>query len=330
MGAEREMDGFGRDLLVLIPVFDDWASLSLLLGKLDRVLADAGRSADVLLIDDASTEPVGEQLSGPFSALERIELLRLRRNLGHQRAIAIGLAHCEEHLEVGSLVVMDGDGEDDPADVLRLADHCAASTEPRIVFAKRERRSEGLLFRLGYLLFKFVHRLLTGRRVCVGNFSCIPGLLLARLVVVSELWSHYAAAVMKARLPTDMIPTRRASRLAGKSTMNFTALVTHGLSAISVFADTVGVRLLIATSVLVGLLLSAMATVVFVRFGTDLAIPGWATTSFGLLLVVVMQLVATGVVLIFVTLGGKQATSFIPTRDYRWFCEDRARVFPRA
>ena len=44
-----------------------------------------------------------------------------------------------------------------------------------------------------------------------------------RLVVVSELWNHYAAAVLRSRIPYAIIPTDRGTRIAGKPTMNWTA-----------------------------------------------------------------------------------------------------------
>ena len=89
--------------------------------------------------------------------------------------------------------------------------------------------------------------MLTGERVRVGNFSAIPPSLLPRLVAVSELWNHYAAAVFKSRIPYITIPTARGVRYAGQSTMNYVALVTHGLSAMAAFGDRIGVRLLMAT-----------------------------------------------------------------------------------
>jgi hypothetical protein len=59
------------------------------------------------------------------------------------------------------------------------------------VFAARTRRSESLTFRIGY-----------------------------HLVVISEFWNHYAAAVIKARLPHETVDTSRARRLGGQSSMN--------------------------------------------------------------------------------------------------------------
>src|SRR5262249_37876231 len=145
----------------------------------------------------------------------------------------------------------DGDGEDDPADVPRLVQRCREEGFEKIVFAERTRRSETLAFRAFYGLYKVVHVLLTGIRGRVGNFSVVPPARLESLVVVSELWNHYAAAAFKSRQPLCLVPTRRASRLQGRSRMNFVDLVAHGLSAISVFGETVGVRLLVLACLLI-------------------------------------------------------------------------------
>ena len=103
------------------------------------------------------------------------------------------------------------------------------------------------------------HRVLTGHGVRVGNFSVIPRERLSCLVATSELWNHYAAAAFPSRQPYATVPTRRADRLDGRSKMNFVALVIHGLSAISVYSDAIGVRLLIATLAMIGLDLAALA-----------------------------------------------------------------------
>jgi 2-polyprenyl-3-methyl-5-hydroxy-6-metoxy-1,4-benzoquinol methylase len=81
--------------------------------------------------------------------------------------------------------------------------------------------------------------MLTGISVRVGNFSILPRSYLSTLIVLSELWNHYAAAVFRSRLKFEMIPIPRGRRIAGASRMNFVSLVTHGLSAASVFSDIV-------------------------------------------------------------------------------------------
>ncbi len=319
-GAPRENGG---EVVVLIPVYNDWASLQLLLPALDSALGAHFRTADVLIVDDGSItpEPDVEPEQQPFTALGRIDVLRLRRNLGHQRAIAIGLAYVEERSSATAVVVMDGDGEDDPADVPRLLERLDDTGGGMIVFAERARRSESLGFRFFYALFKLVHVLLTGRGVRVGNFSAIPRKRLASLVVVAEVWNHYAAAVFRSRQPHCLVPTHRARRLRGRSSMNFVSLVTHGLSAISVYSDVVGVRLLVVSLMLAGLMLGGIAGAVIVRLATSWAIPGWASTTVGLLLILFIQAVMAAFMLSFVVLGSRHGMTFLPRRDYAFFID---------
>src|SRR5262249_6940606 len=116
------------ELLVAIPVFDDWEALARLLPRLDAALAGAGLPASVLIIDDASPRSAPPAtFAGPFGALRAIDVLRLARNLGHQRAIAIGLAHLRAERTFDAVVVMDGDGEDRPEDVPRLVEALRAT-----------------------------------------------------------------------------------------------------------------------------------------------------------------------------------------------------------
>ena len=84
--------------------------------------------------------------------------------------------------------------------------------------------------------------------------------------------------------------------------MNFVSLVTHGLSAISVYGDVAGVRLLLGTCGLIFLSVTGISLVVVVRFVTDLAIPGWATYVVALLLIILMQAVTLSLFFIFLVL----------------------------
>jgi hypothetical protein len=317
------------DLAILIPIYEDWEAVALLITQIDEVATQLPLPVRVLIVDDGSTTPPtpGFLALAP-KCLVSIDIITLRRNLGHQRALAVGLCYVEQ-LAPSAVVVMDGDGEDAPSDIPRLYQEYMRHGGRQAVFAERLRRSEGMLFATFYHLFRLVHWLLTGVRVRMGNFSLMPWRLLHRLVVVSELWNHYCASFLKARLPYATVPTTRAVRLAGKSRMNFVALVTHGLSGMSVFSDRVGVRLLAGVVVAAMGAMGALAAVFVVRFATDLAIPGWATYTTGFVLVLLSQLFVLMLVFVFVVLGNRNATAFIPARDYAPFISSVRRAVPR-
>ena len=315
-------------ILFVSPVFNDWDSLKTLLQSLDTILQEQGLRADVLAIDDASSIPVKDTLQRlNLTAIDHVNVLRLRRNLGHQRAIAIGLAYAETHYSADIAVVMDGDGEDTPEDAIRLIHACWAAGQQKIVFARRSQRSESILFKLFYRAYRSTYRLLTGFDIQVGNFSAIPFGLLHQLVVVSEIWNHYAAGVLKSKLPNMDIPTRRGYRYYGQSKMNVASLITHGLSAISVHGELVGVRLLMASCGLIVLTAITLLAVVGMRLMTDWAIPGWTSYLVVALVSVILQAFIISLAFIFLVLIGRNDTNFLPNWDYHHFVMALDEVF---
>ena len=169
--------------------------------------------------------------------------------------------------------------------------------------------------------------MLTGVAVRVGNFSIMPFSYLRTLLVVSELWNHYAAAMHRAGLPFVMVPIPRGQRIAGRSTMNFVSLVTHGLSAISVFGDIVGVRLLIAS--VLGAFVAAVCVfiVIGIRFFTSYAIPGWATAAAGTLTVIVIQLMTVATSFTLFMLFSRFHIGFVPLRDSELFVAETVEIY---
>lgn len=322
--------GFGDDLIVLMPVYNDWKALSLLLPRLDRALASSDFKARVVVVDDGSTATTPAALGqSHFEAISSIDFVSLRRNIGHQRAIAVGLCYIEANSPRSTVVIMDSDGEDDPKDVSPLVHECVAQGNEKIVFAARTRRSEGFVFTFFYHLYRLFHYLLTGIHVRVGNFSVIPPQALKRIVAVSELWNHYAAAVHKAKLPLILVPTKRAKRLEGEPRMDMISLVAHGLSAMAVFGDRIGVRLLFVIGLGMVLTLIGLASVFAIRLATDLAIPGWATYLTGILLIILMQMLLSILVFVFVILAARNTVSVIPTRDYVHLIDACHRIYGR-
>ena len=321
----------GHDLtLFCIPIFEDWESVLRVLADLQTVLPRLGGPAAVLLVDDGSTTPPPAQQLGLLAGFTSIEILTLRRNVGHQRAITLGLAYIHRHRPCRAVVVMDGDGEDGPDDVPLLLERCRDTGFAAIVFAKRTRRSEGPLFLVGYHGFRAIHYLLTGLPVEVGNFSAIPYVLLDRLVGISEMWNHYAAAVIHARLPIEKVPIPRRSRLLGTPQMNVTDLVIHGLSAISVYGARIGVRLLGLAGVLMVVTAAAILGVVGMRWSASVPIPSWVVTVAGFLVVGLLNLLMLSMIFVLFVLQSRNNSLFLPIRDWEHFIAGVNLVRPAA
>ena len=318
-------------MVVLIPLFNDWEAADLLLGELDRTFAQSGTSAEVLLVDDGSTESMPSGFArGHFQALDAVDILHLRRNLGHQRAIAVGLVHVYEKRPCGAVIVMDSDGEDRPADIARLMERFHAEGRRSIVFAARSKRLERWPFRILYRLYRLIHRALTGDPVRVGNFSVVPFESLAKLVVVPEIWNHYAAAVIRSRMRFCSIPIARGRRVAGKSKMNFIGLLLHGLSAFFVYGDIVGARLLVGIALALILEVALIVAWTGVRVTASPSLLSVAAYLAGLLGIVLLQAIPIALMLVFSVIGSRVNVGCLPIRDCPYFVNSVVRVFPVA
>jgi len=317
-------------LTILVPVFNDWAAARFLVEQLDSVFGQHGLTAQIIFVDDGSLERVPDQFPAtPPRNIQQIQSVELRTNLGHQRALCVGLVHLERSGISSPVVVMDSDGEDAPSDIPRLLEKFVAEGSRKVVFAARRLRAEGVVFRFFYKLYRTIHRVVVGFDPRFGNFSVLPSAVLERLVVTSDLWNHYAATVVKMKLTYSTVPIDRSKRFAGESRMGFVGLVIHGLSAMSVFGDTVGVRLLISCGVF-GVLTTILIVAAFiVKVATNLSIPGWATYVTGLLLLLLSQLVVLSLVFIFVALYSRGQSSFVPARDCPIYIGNVRTVFIR-
>ncbi|MBZ5645617.1 MAG: glycosyltransferase [Acidobacteriia bacterium] len=317
------------DIVIIMPVYEDWDAAIQLCRNIDAVLRQEGSlRASLLFIDDGSTLTTYER-GLPFQpeAIDRVAVLRLRRNLGHQRAIAVALAHIQSHWTGDAVVVMDADGEDRPEDIPVLLGAMRNAGRPTAVFAERGRRLESLSFRLMYRCYSLLHRVFTGRDIRFGNFSVLPWSYLDSLVVCPELWNHYSATFLKSRLPYIRVRCDRGRRLAGESRMNFVSLVTHGMSALFANQEVVGTRLLLTTVLTAGCFFLLIGAIVGVKLFTHLTIPGWVAITIGLSFLLLGEFLVGCFILVFSVMMTRSHLGFLPTRDYAYFVAQETTLY---
>ncbi len=303
-------------LVIIIPVFNDWGSVTILLKEITKLVHSSHSFLpQVLLIDDGSTEYeplLATNLEFP------IEIIHLQRNVGHQKAISIGLSYATKEKVFDYAIIMDSDGEDKPEDIENLL-RIAQEKKNKIVFAHRAKRNESLRFKLLYKLYKIIFKVLTGVPISFGNFCAIPNALAQRLIYVSEIWNHFSGGIIKSKLPYQLYSTQRGIRYLGKSKMNFQSLVLHGLSSVSVHIDTVSVRLLLASLIFLCVATVLIIFVAGIKLFTQLAIPGWTSNIILGLTLVFLQALFLSVLLVFIILSYRTQKNFIPATDYTVF-----------
>ena len=135
------------NVIFVMPVYNDWDAAGALIEHLDTVISESQVCSRIILVDDGSTRPNPQCLvMKPLQHISAVYILRLRKNLGHQRAIAVGLTYIQQKMPCDAVLVMDADGEDKPEDVPRLIEEFNKEKGERVIFAERVKREESLLF----------------------------------------------------------------------------------------------------------------------------------------------------------------------------------------
>lgn len=311
----------GKSVVVLIPTFNDWDSLASLLPLIDRELKRIGARGKVIVIDDGSTVHTGRQRLSDLSLLsihDRL-IVTLTRNLGSQRAIAIGLSYVADNEKADYVVIMDGDHEDDPVYIPNLLAACNEKGDQQIIFAERTKRSEGSVFRLLYAGYQVLYKILTGLPISIGNYSAIPFDLTRRIASIAELWRHYPASIMRARIPFSTIRAARSKRAIGESKMSLVPHVVHALSGFSVHGEVVAVRVILFMLAIGLLVLAALALLFGIRIFTDIAIIGWTSQVVAILTVLLFQLAITIILMAMFVISQRAQEPAIPASTYRVF-----------
>ena len=270
--------------VVVTPVFEDVQAATRLFQEL---AATFGHQVHVVAVDDGSVrQPMDAQVMNTAGLIGTV--IRLRRNIGHQRAIAVGLSYVAEHMQTTPrVVVMDSDGEDLPGSIPDLLEQLTAD-DVDLVVAQRRTRVETLRFKTFYAIYKRLFKLLTGRNISFGNFMALKPAAVKRLTAMHELWTHVASCVLASRLRVATCALDRGPRYAGKSKMNFVGLALHGFRGVMVFAEDVLVRVGIASALIGSLaIVGGLASIVLKVSG--FATPGWFSVALGVLLIVFLQ-----------------------------------------
>jgi len=108
-------------LSVVVPIFDERDNIVPLFEELSDVLLGMREAFEIIFVDDGSSDGSLEILEGLASKEDSIKLVSLRRNFGQTAAMMAGIDHAS-----GAVIVpMDGDRQNDPADIPRLLDRIA-------------------------------------------------------------------------------------------------------------------------------------------------------------------------------------------------------------
>tara|TARA_A100001015_G_scaffold272827_1_gene327725 strand:- start:662 stop:1534 length:873 start_codon:yes stop_codon:yes gene_type:complete len=229
-----------KKFIILIPVFNDWESLSKLIKDISVELKEFKKDEfKFVILNDGSTNS-RPKFDKPENILS-IKILNMKINKGHTFCIAFGIHYVLKNEEFDNLILMDGDGEDRPEEVISLIKKNLKNLEKSVI-AKRVKRSEGILFTFLYQIHKLITLIFTGHNINFGNFTFLTKKDLTSLSKEPLLWKSYSASFKKNIKNFTHINSIRGKRFFGPSKMSFFKLVFHSLSIIAVFKHQVFLR----------------------------------------------------------------------------------------
>ena len=241
-------------LKILIAVYNDWSSLDILLGEIYKKLNNTvWKNYEIYIVNDASTIEIPEKIR------RKTKIINLFNNIGSQGAISIGVKYIQKNIDdITHLLIMDSDGEDKPEDIIRLLDECKIN-ENKIVFARRKKRKESVLFRALHFIYKKIFKMLIGKDLDFGNFSCMTKANLNKIVNINNLQTHYSASILRSKIPFSKIDCEKGFRIEGSSKLNFWKHFAHALMSLSVFVDLIAIKFFFIS--LVGIVLSIISAI---------------------------------------------------------------------
>ena len=225
---------------ILIPIYNDWQSLSKLLKEINNLPIRSEFQISIIVVNDASNHD-REDKEETLNNIQSVKILNMKTNQGHARCIATGLKYIYEKDDFDYVIPMDGDGEDRPEEINHFLEQIKVNTEKSIV-GVRIKRSENLLFKICYQLHKLITFTFAGKTIKFGNYSCLSKTTVEKMIKEKATWNSFSGALTKVENDLVSIPSTRGNRYFGPSKMSFYNLIKHSLSIISVFRKTFLVR----------------------------------------------------------------------------------------
>lgn len=216
MNEQADKDTTAR-LSVVVPLYNEADNVATLVERVHEALAAAGRPWELVLVDDGSRDATGEralEMRARFG--EHVRVVQLQRNFGQTAAMQAGIDHARGDV----ICTLDGDLQNDPADIPRMVDRLLAENLDLLVGWRKARKDAPLRMFLSRMANRLIGRI-TGLRL--HDYGC--SLKIYRTAVVRNIRLY---GEMHRFIPAWIAAATHPSRIAEEVVTHHPR--THGVS----------------------------------------------------------------------------------------------------
>ena len=259
-----------KKIYIILPTYNDWKSLYKVLKILDSSLKKQKKEIYIIIVNDGSFSKFKKIKR--FPNFKKITVLNLKKNIGSQKAIFIGLKFIQNKIKSSNnsiISILDSDGEDDPRTLKKLI-KIAEEKKDFFIFASRRNRTKNILLKFLNKLRLYLTWIFTGRFINFGNFSSFPSSILKKIVFNNDIYLAFSSGVVKNYNKIFLYPVDKNKRYYGSSKVNFKFLLQHSLKIMSVFQKIVFLRSILILVILIVIInkltINLIFTVLFLLF----------------------------------------------------------------
>lgn len=257
---------------VVLPIYNEEKNLPVITAELLKTLAQYP-NYEIIFVNDGSADSSEEILKTNCSQNNKIKLINLSRNFGHQEALTAGL----ENASGDAIIMMDADMQDPPSLIPQMIEKWQSGYE--VVYTVKKKRNEPLLRRCLFKLFHKFFALLSEYKMPIdsGTFSLIDKKILKIIISLDEKNKYITGLRYWVGFNQGSIEFERPDRLEGQPKQTFAKLFRLAMDGIFSFSNKpleiaffLGMTITAISFVLICLIL-------YIKLFTTKAIPGYAT-----------------------------------------------------
>lgn len=207
---------------IVIPVYNEGKPLILFCDEIITEIKKIGLPYELVLIDDYSKDDSWQVMKELAASNPNIKVARLIRNFGQHSALTAGLNLCTGDYAV----LMDCDGQDDPAYIAEMYNKLTA-TDAEIVFARRQNRKSSKTSVLSSKLINRVLETLSGIKhdPQIGTYRIMTRKVVDSYISLPETRRYLGGIFFWLGFPSDSVDVIHRSRTHGSSNYNFKRLI---------------------------------------------------------------------------------------------------------